>query len=46
MDRYFTLVSVAKWVSNEQSITIVGTMRLDTKEKKDQQYMFIQKMVQ
>lgn len=32
MDRYFTLVSVAKWVLNEQSITIVGTMRQDKKE--------------
>ena len=32
MDRYFTSVSVAKWALDEQSITIVGTMRQDRKE--------------
>ena len=31
MDRYFKLVSVAKWALDEQSITIVGTMRHDRK---------------
>ena len=31
MDRYFTSASVAKWALDEQSITIVGTMRHDRK---------------
>ena len=31
MDRYFSSVSVAKWVLDEQSITIAGTIRYDRK---------------
>ena len=31
MDIYFTSASVAKWALDEQSITIVGTMRHDRK---------------
>ena len=31
MDRYFTSVSVARWALDEQSISIVGTMRHDRK---------------
>ena len=31
MDRYFTSVSAAKWVQDEQSITVVGKMRHDRK---------------
>ena len=31
MDRYFTLVSVAKWALDEKSITIVWTVRHDRK---------------
>ena len=32
MDIYVTSVSVAKWALDEQSITILGTMRQDRKE--------------